>query len=82
MDTLHEELIGFHIEVVDALNPNLIGLSGRIIDETRDTIIIKNSVEKKLIKNQVTFKIKKGNKVYKIKGNMLKKRPEERTKLR
>ena len=82
MDILHHEIIGFKIEVVDALNTSLIGLCGRVINETKDTLTIKNSEEKILIKNQITFKIKKENKVYKIKGSMLKKRPEERTKLR
>lgn len=82
MDILQKEIIDLDMEVVDAINPKMIGLSGRIVNETRDTLIIENHKEKKLQKNQIVFKLKKGNKTYKINGNTIKKRPEERIKLR
>ena len=52
------ELIGSIIEVLNSKNKYLIGIKGKVIDETRNIIIIrdeKNQV-KKLIRNQVKIK--------------------------
>lgn len=75
------ELIGLICEVVDAENKNLIGIKGKIIDETRNTLQIQTSKEKKvIIKNQVTLKVTINNKTIQINGEKLVKRPEERIK--
>ncbi len=52
------ELIGSIIEVLDSKNKYLIGIKGKVIDETRNIIIVqseKNQI-KKLIRNQVKIK--------------------------
>ena len=46
-DVVKLELIGLHIEVVKAKNSSLIGLKGKIIDETKNTITIKKNNETK-----------------------------------
>ena len=67
-------LIGMKIEIVDAQNKNLLGLSGKVIDETRNILMLETQKGvKKLIKSQITFKIG----VNIIKGNHIIRRPEE-----
>lgn len=71
-----DELIGSVIEVVGSKNKTLLGLKGKIIDETKNTITIKNGKTKKLMKSHVQIKI--NNKI--IEGKSLQKRPEDRIK--
>ncbi|MCC7567834.1 MAG: ribonuclease P protein component 1 [Methanoregulaceae archaeon] len=39
-NVLRHELIGLDVLVVSASNPTQVGISGRIIDETRNTLVI------------------------------------------
>mgnify|MGYP001614894504 CR=1 FL=1 len=79
-DIPRTEFIGEKIEVVDASNKTLVGLSGKVIDETRDTIVIENAQEKKLLKKQITIKGTIKGKKYVIDGSLLQGRPEDRIK--
>ena len=54
------ELIGSFVEVVGSKNRSLIGLAGKVIDETKYTLVIENEKRKRIMKTQVTLKI--GNK--------------------
>lgn len=75
------ELIGLTCKVIDAKNKGLIGLQGKIIDETKNTIKIQQKDKTKIIlKNQVTLEFTINNKKIQIKGEKLVKRPEERIK--
>lgn len=75
------ELIGLSIKITESKNPTLLGLEGKIIDETQNTITIqsKNST-KKIIKNQIKMRIKINQKEMIIDGNQLVGRPHERIK--
>ncbi len=54
-------LIGNTIRVVEAKNKKLIGMKGRVIDETKNLIVIETEKGiKKLIKKQIKFKIENG----------------------
>ena len=67
-------LIGMRVEIVDALNKNLLGLSGKVIDETKNILMLETQKGiKKLIKSQITLKI--GTNI--IKGNHIIRRPED-----
>ena len=67
-------LIGTKIEIVDAQNKNLLGLSGKVIDETKNMLTLETQKGiKKLIKSQITFKM--GSSI--IKGDHVIRRPEE-----
>lgn len=68
------ELIGSNIEVVSSTNKTLIGLKGKIIDETKNTITLDNG--KKMLKSHIIFKIK--NEI--VDGKTIQKRPEDRIK--
>jgi ribonuclease P protein subunit POP4 len=37
---IHHELIGLEVEVVDSTNPYQIGIIGKVVDETRNTLKI------------------------------------------
>ena len=79
-DVLKKELIGCALEVTDAENKRLKGIKGKIIDETKNTIIIqnKNKVKKTLLKNQIKFIIEINNKRIEIDGKKINKKSEKR----
>jgi len=73
------ELIGRNIEVCEASNRSLIGLKGRVLNETKNTIIIENEdTRKTLMKEQITFIVEINDKRIKIDGKKITKRPEKR----
>ncbi|MCK4589282.1 MAG: ribonuclease P protein subunit [Nanoarchaeota archaeon] len=76
-NTYPEEIIGKTIEVVESKNSSDVGIRGKIIDETKKTILVKTKKgEKRLLKSNITFTINHQN----IKGKNLLKRSEERIK--
>ncbi|MBT3395433.1 ribonuclease P protein subunit [archaeon] len=76
-DMMRSEFIGSEIEVIDSKNKSLIGLKGKVINETKNTLTIKTKDSKKIIiKEQITIKI--NEKV--INGEKISIRPEERIK--
>jgi ribonuclease P protein subunit POP4 len=82
---LQRELIGLEALVVNSSDPNLIGVSGRIIDETRGTLVIKGKKEKTYIipKDTSIFKIISADgKEVEVDGIKLVARPEDRIKKR
>jgi len=53
------KMIGRKIIVSEAENKSLIGITGRVIDETKNLFIVKTEKgEKRLIKKQVELKIR------------------------
>ena len=77
-DIASMNLIGKNIEITKSKNKSLIGVKGKVIDETKNMIRLDN--QKKLIKSQSTFKIKIKNNTYEIDGKVLQTRPEDRIK--
>ncbi|MBU0472016.1 MAG: ribonuclease P protein subunit [Nanoarchaeota archaeon] len=80
MRELKQEYIGSDIEIIESTNKTLIGLKGKVIDETKNTISIKtkNNETKKLLKNVLKFKI--GQKI--IDGKTITKKPQDRIKIK
>lgn len=75
------ELIGSEIEIASSSNPNLKGIKGKIIDETKNMLLIETEKGvKKIIKNQVKMKLNIQKKVIEIEGKKIVGRPEERIK--
>ena len=74
-------LIGREVEVINATDKSLIGVKGRIIDETLKTFKIKQDSRIKVVpKNAVRLKISLPSGEIEINGNLLMQRPEERIK--
>lgn len=77
---IRRELIGLNCEIVEARNHSLIGMKGKIIDETKNILVIKNKTTKKIIKSQVKMKVNIKTKSVIMDGKELVGRPEERIK--
>ncbi|MDF2957331.1 MAG: RNase P/RNase MRP subunit p29 [Candidatus Alkanophagales archaeon MCA70_species_1] len=77
---LHE-FIGLEIEVAESTNECMRGLSGIVVDETKNMFVIeKGGVRKKIPKrgNVFLFKLEEGNVL--VRGDILAVRPEDRIK--
>ena len=72
-DIVKMELIGLNVKIIDAKNKSLIGITGKIIDETKNILFIETQDKKikKIIKNQVKILLEYQNKKYEIKGEIL-----------
>ncbi|MBU2496877.1 MAG: ribonuclease P protein subunit [Nanoarchaeota archaeon] len=76
---LKEELIGLDVEVINAKNKALIGIKGKIIDETKYTLVIETKKGiKKVLKEQVTLKLPYKSKKLAVEGKLLIGRAYER----
>ncbi len=76
------ELIGLEAQVVSSSDPTLLGTYGKIIDETKDMLVIEQAAGAKIVaKSGSSFEIKlqDGQKVA-VEGDKLVGRPEERVK--
>jgi ribonuclease P protein subunit POP4 len=76
-----DELIGQRVRITDCSDPNWIGKSGQIIDETKNTFLIEIEKQyRKIVKKTARFEFKiHGNKII-IEGSRIAFRPEDRIK--
>ena len=79
---LRHELIGLDVKVARAKNPNMRGVKGKIVDETRNMLTLVDRGRKLLIpKNVATFRFKlKDGTLVDVDGARLVVRPESRLK--
>ena len=78
---VRHELIGLVLEVADSTNADQIGLRGKVIDETRNTLVIETEKgEKTLFKEQCVFIFELPQGKIKVDGKVLVARPEDRVK--
>ena len=83
-DLLRHEFVGLDAEVVTSSNPSQTGISGKIIQETRNTLVIlHNDLEKTVIKDIAVFHfVMPDGTVVEIDGKAIVGRPENRLKKR
>jgi len=84
------ELIGLQVEVAESSNSALKAISGKVVNETRNMLIIqtKDRTDKMVQKNGTTFVFqipahlsdKHAERYVKVNGNLLLSQPENRTK--
>lgn len=81
-EIIQHEFIGLKAKVVKSTNPDCEGLSGTIIDETRNTFLLnRNGKERCIIKETSVFHfIYPDGTVVEIDGKLLVSRPEDRIK--
>lgn len=80
-DVLRYELIGTEVEVIEAGNKSLVGVKGKVVDETRNTLHIEIEGKiKKVLKEQVKLRIKFNSGTIECEGSLLIGRPEDRIK--
>lgn len=79
-NVLRHELIGLDVLVVKASNPAHIGIAGRIIDETRNTVVIQGvEGQKRVPKSFSRFRLTLPDGIrVEIDGSMLAMPPERR----
>ena len=79
---LQEEFVGLDAKVVKSLNSSQTSISGKIIRETRNTLVILHkNVEKTVIKDVAVFHlIMPGGTVVEMDGKAIVGRPENRLK--
>lgn len=79
---VRHELIGLPCRVKDSTNKALIGLEGKIVDESRQTLTLETKNRKKnLIKDQCVFSFRiPSRKWVRVDGKILVARPEDRIK--
>lgn len=79
---LRHELIGLEARVMNSSDPTLLGTSGKIVDETRNMLMVEQGEKvRKISKSNSTFLITlpEGDKVT-VDGKKLVGRPEERVR--
>ena len=81
---VQDEFIGLDAKVVRSSNPSYVGISGPVVDETRNTLVIRLKNENKvIIKETAVFQLILQNKeVIEVDGNVILGRPEDRLKKR
>ncbi len=81
-DIIRSELIGTEVKVAKSRHPDYIGMSGKIIDETRNTLTILREGKRKIIVKDSSvfhFRFSDGT-IVEIDGKLLAGRPEDRLK--
>jgi ribonuclease P protein subunit POP4 len=79
---VRHELIGLEVKVVESTNPSQAGLSGRVVDESRNILTIETSSGVRNLPKQdctFSFRLPSGEWV-RVEGRLLVARPEDRLK--
>ena len=89
---IYHELIGLEVKVIRSTNPLSTGTLGRVIDETKNMLIVENSKSRELkipkadseflfrIPAELSEKGRRSDTFVKIQGNLLLSQPENRIK--
>jgi len=80
---VQDELIGLEITIIESTDPSIVGINGKIIDETHNMFVIqtKEMKIKSIVKEISKFKFRiSEEKSVIINGKILKGRPEDRLK--
>lgn len=83
-EILKGEFIGLRVKVTKSANSSYVGILGTIVDETRNTLVIRDEEKKRIVaKNQAVLEITlPDSAVVEIDGKYLVGRPEDRLKRR
>ncbi len=77
-DVIKNEFIGEKLKVLESENKDLVGVKGKVIDETKNMFALENG--SKVVKDQCVFEMTLDDEKYKIDGKLLVGRPEDRLK--
>lgn len=81
-EIIQDEFIGLNAKVTRSSNPCYVGISGRVVNETRNTLVLlHNDKEKAIVKEVSVFHLRLPHgTVIKIDGKLIVGRPEDRVK--
>jgi ribonuclease P protein subunit POP4 len=78
---LRHELIGLEARVIRDSNPSNVFISGKVIDETRNTLVIRHGEKaKRIAKKDAVFLLRLPGRDVEVEGRALVGRPEDRVK--
>ncbi len=79
---LSHEYMGLQVRVSNSTDKSRIGLTGKVVDETKNVMIIEsNGIEKKVPKAEAEFEFTLGKEKAKVKGKKILYKPEQRLKI-
>ncbi|UCE91251.1 MAG: ribonuclease P protein subunit [Methanobacteriota archaeon] len=80
-DFRRTQFIGLDVEVIGSTCPSIVGVHGRVVDETKNTITIEqDGVEKMVAKAGCEFRFDDGSQAHVVSGDDIRFRPEDRIK--
>ncbi len=80
-EIVRHELIGLRVRVEECSNPSSVGISGKVVDESRNTLTMRSeSGSKVLVKEECTFIFSTESGELRVDGSLLVGRPEDRIK--
>ncbi|MEM2941968.1 MAG: ribonuclease P protein component 1 [Candidatus Bathyarchaeia archaeon] len=84
LNIVRHELIGLNAQVLKSLNRQLVGLRGRIVDESRNMLTLRHDSRETVIpKDIVHLRLRlPGGEVAEVDGRTITGRPEDRVKKR
>jgi len=75
------ELIGLKVEILSSTHPGYIGMSGRVVDETKRMLVIEIAgADKKVPKAGCVFEFDDAGRKERVEGSEIEFRPEDRVK--
>jgi ribonuclease P protein subunit POP4 len=76
-----DELIGLNVKIIKSSDPNWTKKTGTIIDETKNTFLIKiDKKNKRIAKNIAEFEFEHNGKLVRLNGSKISYKPEDRIK--
>lgn len=81
-EIIQYEFIGTQVKVHKSMHPDYVGISGKVIDETRNTFTLLHEGRRKMVVKELAtfhFKFQDGT-IVEIDGKLLVGRPEDRLK--
>jgi ribonuclease P protein subunit POP4 len=80
-DFRRREFIGLEVEVVEATSGNYLGIKGRVVDETKNTLTVEQEGRERMVpKECCRFRFTEGDRTHIVDGNEIRFRPEDRIK--
>jgi ribonuclease P protein subunit POP4 len=82
-NVVNHELVGLHAQILQSTNNAFVGLSGKVVNETKSMIIIETKRGTKMVEkkhNKWTFTL--NDQSFTVDGTAISKRPEDRIKVK
>jgi len=78
----NHELVGMKVAIISSSNPYLEGIAGKVIDETKNMMLIESDKKvKAIVKSQCVFRfVTESGNAFEVDGKEISKAPEERIK--
>ncbi len=80
---VNHELVGLDVQILESKNKTIVGLSGKVIDETKSMLLIDTKRGTKMVAKQHSkWKFTLDNQDFAVDGTAISKRPEDRIKVK